>query len=237
MDRSRTTILRPPGETAGRRTQGVHAFVVIALYVLMSVELALTLFKAQWINAFLILAIMAVPLVPNLLHRRFRLYVPLEFQVLATVFVFAALFLGEIRSYYDKIWWWDIALHTSSGLLLGILGFALIYVLNEDERVDLHLRPRFMAVFAFFFAIAVGALWEIFEFAMDRLVGTNMQKPMGGDSSGLTDTMWDLIVDTLGALIISLLGGWRMSRRQSWMTRPWIYADSDREPLQSKSRR
>jgi hypothetical protein len=29
---------------------------------------------------------------------------------------------------------------------------------------------------------------------------------MLGDPSGLTDTMWDLIVDTLGALVISVLG-------------------------------
>jgi len=63
--------------------------------------------------------------------------IPPEFQVLAVGFVFASLFLGEIRSYYLRIWWWDIALHTSSGLLLGILGFLLIYVLNENELAGL----------------------------------------------------------------------------------------------------
>lgn len=58
------------------------------------------------------------------------------------------------------------------------------------------------------FALGVGALWEIFEFTMDSLFGMNMQKPMLGDPSGLTDTMWDLIVDATGALVISVLG-WR----------------------------
>ena len=97
-------------------------------------------------------------------------------------------FLGEVRSWYERIWWWDIALHTSSGLLLGLVGFLLVYVLTENERIDLHMRPRFVALFAFLFAVAVGALWEIFEFAMDRMLGANMQKPMLDDPSGLTDT-------------------------------------------------
>jgi hypothetical protein len=72
------------------------------------------------------------------------------------IFVFASLFLGEVRSFYERIWWWDIALHTTSGLLLGILGFLLVYVLNENERVDVHMLPRFVAFFAFTFAVAWG---------------------------------------------------------------------------------
>jgi uncharacterized membrane protein YjdF len=68
------------------------------------------------------------------------------------------------------------------------------------------MKPGFVAFFAFLFALGMGALWEIFEFGMDRFFGMNMQKEMLGDPSGLTDTMWDLIVDTLGAWIIAVLG-------------------------------
>ncbi|MCB1635967.1 MAG: hypothetical protein KDI51_15370, partial [Xanthomonadales bacterium] len=82
----------------------------------------------------------------------------------------------------------------------------------ENRRIDLHLSPGFVALFAFGFALAAGALWEVFEFSMDKLVGTHMQKPMLGDPSGLTDTMWDLIVDALGALLAALYG-WRYLRR------------------------
>ena len=28
------------------------------------------------------------------------------------------------------------------------------------------MKPRFVAIFAFLFAVAVGAIWEIFEFSM-----------------------------------------------------------------------
>jgi hypothetical protein len=48
--------------------------------------------------------------------------------------------------------------------------------------------------------------------AMDQMFAMNMQKPMFGDASGLTDTMWDLIVDALGTLAISVYG-WRYMNR------------------------
>ncbi len=200
----------------------VYRGVLIVLQVVMAVELILVLYGQQWINAFLVMAIMAITLSPAVLGRRFGVHIPAEFQVLAVVFVFAALFLGEVHSYYARFWWWDIALHTSSGLLMGILGFLLVYLLNESKRVDVHMRAHFMALFAFFFAVAVGTLWEIFEFAMDQIVGTNMQKPMLGDPSGLTDTMWDMIVNALGALTISALGWWHMKQRERSFIEVWI---------------
>ena len=185
----------------------------------------------------MVLVVMALTMAPILLSRRFAVHVPPQFQVLVILFVFAALFLGEIRGFYTHFWWWDIALHISSGVLLGILGFLLVYVLNEDDRIDLQLSSGFVALFAFAFALAAGALWEIFEFSMDQLVGTTMQKPMFGDMSGLTDTMWDLIVDALGALLVSLYG-WRYLRRgQRSMLRSMIEHFLTRNPALFRPRK
>ena len=208
----------------------IHRGTLIVLQAIMAVELVLLVRDGQWINAFLMLAIMATTLSPAMIGRRFQVHIPPEFQVLAVVFVFASLFLGEFHSYYARFWWWDIALHTSSGLLMGILGFLLVYVLNENEHADLHMRPLFVALFAFLFAVTVGTLWEIFEFAMDQIVGTNMQKPMLCDPSGLGDTMWDMIVNSLGALTISALGGWYMKRRQRSFIETWIQRFIKRNP-------
>jgi len=215
---------QPPAAAAPEsgRARRIHLAVLAVLQAIMAVELALVLWRGEWLTAVLVLVIMGVTLAPAVLGNRLPVDIPAEFQVLAVVFVFAALFLGEVRSYYERIWWWDIGLHTSSGLLLGLVGFLLVYVLNENERVDVHMRPRFVALFAFLFAVAVGAVWEIFEFAMDRLLGANMQKPMLGDPSGLTDTMWDLIVDTLGAFAISALGWWYMRRGEGSFIEAWI---------------
>ncbi len=205
-----------------RRASRLHWWVFTTLQVIMAAGLLLAIYEQQWMTAAVSAAVIMMMFAPSALAHRLQLEIPEEFELLALLFLFAAIFLGEVQGYYHQYWWWDIALHTTSGLLLGIFGFLLVYVLNETERVDLHMQPRFVALFAFLFAVAVGAIWEIFEFAMDQLFGMNMQKPMAGDPSGLTDTMWDLIVDTIGALAISLLGWWHMHTKQRSFIDIWI---------------
>jgi uncharacterized membrane protein YjdF len=212
----------PPTAGMPSRADRIHRVLVWFVTTVMTIDVVALLFERHWMSAFLVLTIMLVILAPTLFRHRLPVRIPAEFLVAALLFSFAALFLGEVRDYYRRVWWWDIALHGSSGLLLGILGFLLVYVLNENRRVDLHLRPRFVALFAFLFALAVGALWEIFEFSMDQLAGTQMQKPMLGDPSGLTDTMWDLIVDSLGAATVSILGWWYMHRGRASFFEHWI---------------
>lgn len=97
-------------------------------------------------------------------------------------------------------------LHTTSGFVLGIIGFMFIYLLNKNYTTNVTLSPFFIALFAFCFAVMIGVIWEIYEFSLDRLLGYNMQKFRGLGQDGLVDTMLDLIVDSLGALVISILG-------------------------------
>ena len=218
-----------PAATARR----AHLIVLAVLQFVMALQLVLLLARQDWPQAFFVFGIMALTLVPALL--RMPVEIPSEVQLVAVLFVFATLFLGEVQNYYQRYWWWDAILHTTSGLLLGLVGFMFVYILNEDEHVDLHMRPGFLALFAFFFAVGFGGLWEIFEFAMDSFFGTNMQPATPGDPSGLTDTIHDLIVDTVGAAIVAV-AGWRYlarartSRVDSWAKRfigrnPQLFGD------------
>lgn len=106
-----------------------------------------------------------------------------------------------------------------------------MHLLNETDDIGVQMRPGFVAFFAFLFALGVGALWELFEFAMDTLFGMDMQKAMLGDDSGLTDSMIDLMVDALGALAISVYGyrHLRTAGRGSFLER-WIEAFIRRNP-------
>lgn len=202
----------PPSGKAGI-TRKARLGVLIIVQLIMAGELVVLIGNGRWMHVFLVIALMGVILAPMVLHRLRAIAIPSEIHVVIVLFGFASLFLGEIRDYYERIWWWDLALHSSAGLLLGMLGFLVVYMLNEDERVDLHMQPSFVALFAFMFSVGSGGLWEIFEFSMDQIFGLTMQKPMLGDSSGLTDTMWDMIVNAIGAAIISL-AGWRYMRRE-----------------------
>jgi len=142
---------------------------------------------------------------PNILEKRFRVYLPSSMQVIIILFIFASEYLGELNGFYYRFWWWDIMLHTTSGFLLGIVGFMFVYLLNE-KYLSVNLSPFFIVLFAFCFAITMGVFWEFYEFGMDRFLGFDMQKFRFPGEDGLVDTMTDLIVDTLGALVVSILG-------------------------------
>lgn len=209
-------------------TSRAHLLVLSVVQLIMAAQFVLFMWLGDWAHAFLVAALMAVMIVPVVF--RLPVEIPSEIQIVAVAFTFCTLFLGEMRGYYELFWWWDAALHTTSGLLLGMLGFLLVYVLNEDRQVDLHLAPSFVALFAFFFAVGIGAIWEIFEFGMDYYFNTNMQPATENDPSGLTDTIQDLIVDTVGAAVVSL-AAWRyMARPHEARLDTWVSRFIKRNP-------
>jgi hypothetical protein len=175
---------------------------------------------------FIVIITLGLTFYPTILEKEFRVYLPSSIQVIITLFIFAAQYLGEVRNFYEKFWWWDIMLHTTSGFLLGIIGFMFVYLLNKKYDINVTLSPFFVALFAFCFAVMIGVLWEIYEFSLDRLFGYNMQKFRGLGQDGLVDTMLDLIVDSAGALVISILGYFNIKENKqvslSKMFSSWI---------------
>lgn len=160
------------------------------------------------IQCMLGLAVMALP---SLLARRWKLMLPTAMHVMYYAFLYCAVFLGEVFSFYYLIPHWDTILHFSSGAMLAALGFILIDFLNRDEHVRLSLSPFFTSLFAFSFALAMGGVWEIYEYVVDGLMGLNMQKFIMADGTvlvgrmALTDTMEDIIVDAAAALSVALV--------------------------------
>lgn len=200
----------------------LHNWTEWILLTILSLEWIYLLIEARWLSVFLVTLIIITLFAPVLFRNNLEVVIPAEFHFAAVLFVFASLYLGEVQSFYQRVWWWDIALHFSAGLLMGILGFLLVYLLNESRRVDVYMTPGFIAFFAFTFAVTIGTVWEIFEFVMDQTLRTNMQKPMMGDLSGLVDTMWDMIVNSIGAFIISFMGWRYLKRNQSFFVKEWI---------------
>lgn len=160
-----------------------------------------------------------VMFLPAFVNRRFAIQIPSAMQILYFVFLYAAIYLGEVRDFYYRFAFWDDLLHLLSGMMLAVLGFFLVRLLNDSEHRQVALSAGFVAFFAFTFAVASGAIWEIYEFTIDGLLNTNMQKYatesgmqfVGRDA--LTDTMGDLIMDTIAALFITLIGYISLQRR------------------------
>ena len=139
------------------------------------------------------------------------------------LFVAICAFLGEHMKLYDTIWWWDVMLHIVSGVAFTMIGFMLVGKLSKNS-----ISPLLAALFAFTFAVTIGVAWEIYEFVMDSIRNTNMQRwvfmpipenaewlsstmAMRGD--GLVDTMKDLIVGMASALVTSVIGYFYLKKK------------------------
>lgn len=167
---------------------------------------------------------------PTLVQRAFKVYVPSVIHIFVLLFIFAHFVLGEVVGVYTTSAVFDKVLHATSGFAIALLGFSVINLLNNSSSNSaFKLNPFFVAFFSFCFALAIALLWEIFEYASDSLIGTNMQRykpptdaiqavtPKQG--YGLIDTMVDVIVSTVSAFIVSVIGYIVLRRKKEFLNR------------------
>jgi hypothetical protein len=146
--------------------------------------------------------------VPAFLEKQFDLKLKNSIKVSFVLFLYGAIILGDARDYYYKFPYWDTILHIFSGALICLIGFSIIDIMIAKKIITIKLDSKFIPIFAFCFALSLGAIWEFYEFTLDRLLNLNMQRYLLSDGSAfigalaLLDTMEDLIVDALGAVII-----------------------------------
>ena len=160
---------------------------------------------------------------PTFLARKLKFELPMTLYGMYIIFLYCAIFLGEVRSFYYVIPFWDSILHAFSSLMLGFFGFMAISILLRDEHIVMSLSPIFTAIFAFCFALSIGTVWEIYEYVFDGILGLNMQKFMTVDGTllvghaALADTMKDIIIDAIGALTATVIGSVAIKHDRTWM--------------------
>jgi hypothetical protein len=112
---------------------------------------------------------------------------------------------GEGLKVYDSITWFDNVVHFTlpffGGPTLYIVLARLDVVPDPKDETNLH-HYIGIGIVAFALGVAVGALWEICEWASDRWLGSDLQLSNA-------DTVGDLIADSLGSLAgAALLVAW-----------------------------
>jgi len=182
--------------------------------------------KSDYVLMFIQCALgILVMFLPSMIERRWRIEVPGAMYFAFVAFLYAAIYLGETPMLFALAFLVLFTIGGFSGLMLGSLGFSVVSLLNDSEKVSIRLSPLFVALFAFSFAVSLGVLWEVYEFALDGLLGLNMQKYALEDGTrlvgrgALADTMGDLIVDSLGALATSAAGWFSLKHRKGWVER------------------
>lgn len=150
-------------------------------------------FNGNYENVFLGILTLLLLFIPSLVQVSFRIELPTALEIIILLFIFSAEILGEIQEFYILIPFWDTILHTLNGFLAAAIGFSLVVLLNENQKVMFTLSPVFIAVVAFCFSMTIGVVWEFFEFAMDRFFLLDMQK--------------DTVVHTISSVMLDPDGG------------------------------
>ncbi len=154
------------------------------------------------------LAIFFVTYVPSMLKKR-DIIMSKQLYILMLVAFLLTMGGGFVFRFYQIFNYYDTIIHFLNGMNLVIFVFVLLYYFAKEPKR--HIIPIiFVSILA---AISLGTLWEIYEYFVDLLVtGSNMQRfqdiNTGIDFVGqlaLKDTMVDLIVDTVGAILMGAL--------------------------------
>lgn len=182
----------------GEWSDQLQRWIALILQIAILGVLIGALWERQWLVGFTAAVVLMLTFLPAIVERQLAVHLPIEFTLITCVFLYAAFALGEVRQFYHRFWWWDLMLHSFSALVMGLIGFLLVYVFYSTRRIQM--APVYVALVSFGFALSIGTLWEIVEYLMDWGFGFNMQK------SGLDDTMTDLIVDAGGGLIAAWIG-------------------------------
>lgn len=143
------------------------------------------------------LSLFILVFIPNIL-RKFKVKIPPEMEFLYLLFILFAQVLGSMMKLYDSVLAYDKIVHFTSGILSAFIGVYLLTVYKKYDKKSI----VFNAIFILFTSLAVAALWEIFEFSCDSILGNDAQRVI---STGVNDTMLDIIMALLASILVTIL--------------------------------
>lgn len=115
-------------------------------------------------------------LVPSIIHMKFKISFASLLEIMLYILAFSADILGEVLAFYIHIKIFDTILHILYGFIMAGIGFSLIEIFNNSPNTKMFLDPKYLVLFGFCFSMTTGAVWEIFEYSVDKYFKFDMQK-------------------------------------------------------------
>lgn len=200
----------------------IHAVHIIIINLIRLI-LILTFAYSSTSHRPLVQAVSAVAFIitfiPGILKNVFKINIPAAFEIIYIMFLYGLLIFGETRGFYHGHLWWEILMNLTASIALGLVGLSIVYVLYKRRRISA--SPIFAAILIFIFAVSMGNIWELFEFALDALVKSGLQK-------SLTDTMVDLSINIFGAIIVSTVGYFHIKKGNNALVSTFFSSIVDR---------
>jgi uncharacterized membrane protein YjdF len=175
----------------------IGIYFAYLMQMLIVVYAVYSLYIKDYIWAIWGLFALILTLTPLMLKRRFHVTLPWELNFLIVLSLYLSVG-GNVRGWYYLFYpFYDKVAHLVSSITVAVLGFVAAVIMDRYTEIKLN-RPM-IVFFVIIFTMSLGAFWEITEFLSDNLFGTQLQV-------GLGDTMYDLIFDLAGGIIIGVLG-------------------------------
>lgn len=121
---------------------------------------------------------------------------PSDFAIMTYGFIFVSVGLGTFGGAY-KINHFDDFLHLTSGIWIGYGAWVIMQKMIGKHLIE-QMPKAFIGLYVIMFALAVAGLWELLEFAGDKLFHFTAQ---GRDPD---DTMFDMIDGLIGGTIAAI---------------------------------
>lgn len=102
---------------------------------------------------------------------------------------------GYAFDLYQRFWWFDRVLHACT--ILAMTLWLAIFVFNTTLNSKLDGSLLYICLVASV-GVALGALWEVAEWGFDLVMAGDLIK-------GKHDTMLDVVMDTIGAILAGIL--------------------------------
>lgn len=143
-----------------------------------------------------------ISFLPELLERDHQI----SMDPALVIWMTSAVFFHAAGTYgpYTTVWWWDHFTHMLSSSVVAAAGYAAVRALDIHYD-DIRMPRKFMFVFLLVFVMAFGVIWELIEFGISGLAEILGARTVL-TQHGLSDTMKDLVFDTLGGITVAVIG-------------------------------
>lgn len=200
-----SSLVKKPEATAYAAPWQINTLWVLRLVALIS-GIRQTFWGEPAIGIIILICLVLIT-VPSIITRGSIKRIPIEIESLFLVMVLFQFIIGEARDFYTEVPYYDKLVHFLLPMMLGFITFVIIYTMYFTKRLVASVKVMFFVTF--FIAMGIGALWEVMEYSSDMILYPRIEgwhKFQGSlTEDPYHDTMNDLVVDMLGALLGSTL--------------------------------
>lgn len=225
-----------------KKRKTLNQIVKTCFVMIIIIEFILQTIHKDWSNVFLCLLSLFLCYLPTIIVKKYYLTITPIFESIIYFFIFFAILLGEVFKFYTAVPHWDTLLHALSGSLSAALAISILKQIVKEKVILSIIIISISTTIGVLWELCEFSIDYYFQLDMqkDQIVSKistikiNQQKPIiikkiqktvidtptktiqienGYLDIGLIDTMKDLFVTIIGAILFSILYSFDKKRK------------------------